>query len=176
MSEQLLEIQPSLIQKFMKRILKDDQFIISSNLKSKFSRSLTIFMHYIMTISSQISKEKHRATVTIEDLKKALTETGWEEEILEPLEGRVLGLGILSTKSRKIQKENIDESDINNNSSQNKNILDNQNGEIDIDDEIKSDNEGKQEKNLDKDEEEKINIDVDININIKETQEQTQEL
>jgi len=131
MSEQFLELQPALVVKLMKRFLKNDQYIISSNLKSKFSRCLTLFLHYIMSISSQISKEKQRSTVTIEDLKKALEETGWDEEILELLEGRVFGLGLESaTKSRKIQNENIEEINKNNT---------NQVELIEIEEDIKSD-------------------------------------
>lgn len=94
MQSQFLELQPALITKFMKKILKDEQFILSSNVKSKFSRSLTIFLHYLFTISSQISKEKHRSTVTLEDLKKAIEETGFEEIILESLDSRVMALGL----------------------------------------------------------------------------------
>lgn len=105
-NSQFVELQPALVTKFMKKVLKDDQFILSSNLKQKFSRSLTIFVHYIFAISSQIAKEKHRATVSVEDLKKALDEAGFEDVILEKLESKVLSLGIQSTKTRKIPEEN----------------------------------------------------------------------
>lgn len=129
MSEQFLELQPALVVKLMKKFLKNEQYIISSNLKSKFSRCLTLFLHYMMSVSFQISKEKHRSTVTIEDLKKALEETGWEEEILEVLDERVFGLGLeSSSKSRKIQNDNIE--DINKNTDI-----------IEIEEEIKSDQE-----------------------------------
>jgi len=150
MSDQFLELQPALVLKFMKKILKDDQYVISSNLKLKFSRTLTIFLHYAMSIASQISKEKHRSTVTIEDLKKAFEETGWDEEILEALDNRVLGLGLESTKSRKNPKENAEE-----NNNKNKNSEENPNGFNEIEEEIKSDKEEKEIEEKDESEEKK---------------------
>ena len=143
MSDQLLELQPALVLKFIKKILRDEQFIISSNLKSKFSHTLTIFLHYIMTIASQISKEKHRNTVTVEDLKKALEETGWDEDFLANLDSKVLELGSKSTKSnRQQQKENVENLEENNNESPQKNgIMNNEEEAISIEEEIISDNE-----------------------------------
>lgn len=138
MSEKFLELQPSLVQRFMKKFFKDDQYVLSSNLKSKFSRTMTIFLHYIMTIASQISHDKHRATVTIEDVKKALDETGWDEDFIAAIESRVLEMDSKTSKSnRQIQKESLQENiESNENANENEN---DDNGQIE--EEIKSDNE-----------------------------------
>jgi len=137
MSDQFLELQPALVLKFIKKVFKDEQYIISSNLKTKFSRTLTIFLHYIMTIASQISKEKHRSTVTVEDLKKALEETGWDEEFLSSLESKVLEMGSRSSKSnRQIQRENLEENNDNLEKNPNPN---NEEEIIQVEEEIKSD-------------------------------------
>ena len=40
-------------------------------------KSLTIYLHYISTISQEISKKRKVKTVTLEDLKKALIEVGF---------------------------------------------------------------------------------------------------
>lgn len=105
-NSQFLELQPALITKFMKKILKEDQFLLSAGLKQKFSRALTVFLHYVFTLAAQIAKEKHRVTVSVEDLKKALEEAGFEEPILLRLESKVLSLGGESQKNRRNRAEN----------------------------------------------------------------------
>ena len=162
MTDQLLELQPALVLKFIKKVLRDEQFIISSNLKTKFSHTLTIFLHYIMTIASQISKEKHRSTVTVEDLKKALEETGWDDDFLSNLDSKVLELGAKSTKSNRQQQkeniENLEENNFNNNneSPEKNGGMNNDEEVIAVEEEIKSDNEANGNEIIEVQEEESI--------------------
>lgn len=113
MSTSPLELQPSLVQKFIKSHLEED-LLISSNFKKTFSRCLTHFIFYLMTISQCSSKEKNKSTVTIDDLRKSLEEMDFEEEILKKMNSTVLEYKSKSKKKIKTdKKEQIEMEEIN---------------------------------------------------------------
>lgn len=104
MSTPPLELQPSLVQKFIKNHLEED-LLISSNFKKVFSRCLTSFIFYLMTISNCSSRERNKSTVTIDDLRKSLEEMDFEEEILKKINNTVLEYKSKSKKKIKSEKK-----------------------------------------------------------------------
>jgi hypothetical protein len=105
-----LELQPSLVLKFIKKNI-DEDYLISSNFKKVFSRCLTMFIFYLMTIANGSSREKNRATVTIDDLRKSLEEMDFEEEILKKINSSVLDYKSKDYKSKSKRKINIQKKD-----------------------------------------------------------------
>jgi hypothetical protein len=75
MTDVMPEIQRSIVLKFLKSKLGDN-IQVSSNYLQDFSKSLTLFMLYLTTISQEISGFKHK--ISVDDVKKAMQEIGFE--------------------------------------------------------------------------------------------------
>jgi histone H3/H4 len=101
MTDVMPEIQRSIVLKFLKSKLGDN-IVISSNYLQDFSKSLTLFMFYLTTISQEITGFK-RKTITVDDVKKAVQEIGFED-YLSQLDDIVISDSI-KPRSSKLKKK-----------------------------------------------------------------------